>query len=117
MLEGYSDPDADHFALEILETNDEELLERFGHWYIAQRDPKYLRRNALIAVGNSQEKENEKFKSLLEKYLSNPDPLLRSHAVWAAVHLGHQDLLHIVKDDFDQLVLDEIMLAEAEGYL
>jgi len=116
-LEGESDTDADHFALEILETNDEELLERFGHWYIAQRDPKYLRRNALIAVGNSQEKENEKFKSLLEKYLSNPDPLLRSHAVWAAVHLGHQDLLHIVKDDFDQLVLDEIMLAEAEGYL
>ena len=30
-----------------------ELLERFGRWYIAERDPRYLRRNALIALGNT----------------------------------------------------------------
>ena len=39
---------------EILENDDEYLLSEFGQWYIPKRDPRYLRRNALIVLGNSQ---------------------------------------------------------------
>ncbi len=38
--------------LELLEAADEELLVAHGRWYIAERDPRYLRRNALVALGN-----------------------------------------------------------------
>lgn len=115
LLEGKSDSNADHFVIEILEADDKELLKKFGHWYIAERDPRYLRRNALIAIGNSNEKEL--FKSILEKYVKNSDPLLRSHAAWAAIHSGHKELVNLVKGDPDPLVLNEIILAEKEGCL
>jgi epoxyqueuosine reductase len=112
-----SDIDADHLAVEILEAKDEELLDRFGWWYIAERDPRYLKRNALISIGNSKEVENELFESLLRKYLLDPDPLLRSHAAWASIRLGHKELVDLAKNDSDPLVTNEIMLAEAEGFL
>jgi len=76
-----------------------------------------LKRNALVSIGNSKETENELFKSLLMKYLRNSDPLLRSHAVWASIRLGHKELVDLVKNDSDPLVLKEIMLAEVEGFI
>ena len=36
----------------MLELDDAALLARFGRWYIAGRDPRYLRRNALVVLGN-----------------------------------------------------------------
>ena len=76
-----------------------------------------MKRNALVSIGNSEETENELFKSLLKKYLLNSDPILRSHAAWASIRLGHDELVDIAKSDSDPLVLKEIMLAEAEGSL
>ena len=38
--------------LDLLGADDETLLARHGRWYVAGRDPRWLRRNALIAVGN-----------------------------------------------------------------
>ena len=38
--------------LDLLAATDAELLEAHGRWYIAERDPRYLRRNALVALGN-----------------------------------------------------------------
>ena len=38
---------------EMLNMADEELLEQFGKWYIPKRDPRYLRRNALLVLGNN----------------------------------------------------------------
>ena len=61
--------------------------------------------------------EKELFKSILEKYVKNSDPLLRSHAVWAAINSGHKELVNLVKGDPDPLVLNEIILAEKEGCL
>ena len=93
------------------------LLDRFSSWYIAERNPRYLKRNALVSIGNSKETENELFKALLTEYLLNSDPLLRSHAVWASIRLGHKELVDLVKNDSDPLVVNEIMLAKAEGHL
>ena len=50
-------------------------------------------------------------------YLLNSDPLLRSHAAWASIRLGHKELVDLARNDSDPLVLNEIVLAEAEGYL
>ena len=111
------DVQADYPAAEILEADDEKLLERFSSWYIAERNPRYLKRNALVSIGNSKETENELFKSLLMDYLLNSDPLLRSHAAWASIRLGHKELVDLARNDSDPLVLNEIVLAEAEGYL
>ena len=111
------DVKADYLASEILEAEDKELLDRFSSWYIAERNPRYLKRNALVSIGNSEETENELFRSLLKKYLLHSDPILRSHAAWASIRLGHQELVDIAKSDSDPLVIEEIMLAEAEGCL
>ncbi len=38
--------------LELLGAGDDELLDRYGRWYIPGRDPRWLRRNAVVALGN-----------------------------------------------------------------
>ena len=38
--------------LGLLAASDDDLLAAHGRWYMAERDPRYLRRNALVALGN-----------------------------------------------------------------
>jgi epoxyqueuosine reductase len=60
-----------------LELPDDELLERYGHLYIPSRDPRYLRRNALIALGNSG---GEEARALAEPFARSGDPVLAEPA-------------------------------------
>ena len=90
-----------------------ELLERFGSWYLAERNPKWLRRNALIILGNiapltKTNDPSDSVERMLRKYLGDIDPLLRAHALWAAIRLGRQDLVSLVERDADGLVQDEL---------
>ena len=39
-------------VLDLLAATDDELLARHGRWYIPGREPRYLRRNALVVLGN-----------------------------------------------------------------
>ena len=39
-------------VVELLGASDDELMARHGRWYIPRRDPRYLRRNALVVLGN-----------------------------------------------------------------
>jgi epoxyqueuosine reductase len=89
----------------ILLADDESLLKEFGAWYIANRDPKWLRRNALVILGNIGDANDELVVELLQKYCNHGDAILRSHAVWAAARLGLNHLLPVSEDD-------EIVLAE-----
>jgi epoxyqueuosine reductase len=57
-----------------------ELRERYARLYVPRNDPRYLRRNALVALGNSGGPEH---RAAVEAYLDDPDPLLREHAEWA----------------------------------
>ena len=82
--------------LELLCMSDAELLERFGRWYIPRREPRYLRRNALVALGNIALPRDPAVQQALLRYLQGPDPLLRAHAVWAAFRLGRGDLVDAV---------------------
>ena len=69
----------------VLWASDWTLLEHFGHWFLPDRDPRIIRRNALIAAGNSGERE---MTSVVGPYASHPDWLLRTHALWALGRLG-----------------------------
>jgi epoxyqueuosine reductase len=100
-------------VLDLLSASDEQLLERHGRWYLWQRDPRWIRRNALIVLGNVGRGDDPRVATALEDALRDPDPILRAHAVWAACRLGREDLLALVRDDPDPLVREE--LAHASG--
>ena len=69
----------------LLEVSDVELLEDHGHFYIPRRDPDYIRRNALVAVGNVGSEDDL---GVLAGFLSHPSPMLVRHAVWAIARIG-----------------------------
>ena len=66
--------------VEWLEADGSELLERYDRLYVPRKDPRYLRRNALVAAGNvGGARERAAVAALAE----SEDPLLREHADWA----------------------------------
>ncbi len=73
-----ADPTVD--LVGMLEADDVTLLARYGRWYIAGRDPRWLRRNALIALGNVGD---ERADAVLARYRDGDDDLLTEHAAWA----------------------------------
>ena len=98
--------DATVDVLELLDSDDATILDRWGRWYIAQRDPRWVRRNALIVLGNSgstsgANAHGERVVTLLRRYVAHPDPMLRVHAVWAAARLGLLDILPPSDEDAD----------------
>ncbi|MCQ3810843.1 MAG: tRNA epoxyqueuosine(34) reductase QueG [Acidimicrobiia bacterium] len=74
--------------VELLDLDDEELMDRHGRWYIPRREPRYVRRNALVALGNTGRGADPDVAEMVERYLSDPDPMLVRHASWAAHRLG-----------------------------
>ncbi len=69
-------------------------------------------RNVCVAMGNSGEKS---FIPLLEDKLSEPEPLIRGHAVWAYVRLlgneARKRLQKLKQSESDPFVLEEIQSA------
>jgi epoxyqueuosine reductase len=103
-------------VIDVLTMSNEGLLDKFGSWYLAERDPRWLRRNALIILGNiaplnDAQSEDISLMSPVEKmlryYLGDIDPVLRLHALWAAVRLGRRDLVESLSVDTDESVRDE----------
>jgi epoxyqueuosine reductase len=74
--------------LDLLDASDAELLERHGRWYLPDRDPDHLRRNALVVLGNVGDGADPRTAATIGRYLDHPRPMLRSHAEWAAARLG-----------------------------
>ena len=75
-------------VLDLLDLTDDELLERHGRWYLADRDPVWWRRNALIVLGNIGDAADERTRRTLDRYRAHPDPILAEHADWAAARLA-----------------------------
>ena len=75
-------------VLDLLGAGDEELMERHGRWYVPARDPRYLRRNALVVLGNTADGGDAAVVGTLRRYLRHPDRMLARHAAWAARRLG-----------------------------
>lgn len=92
----------------LLAASDAELLERYGRFYIPRREPRFLRRNALVALGNTADGRDPEVASALVTALAHPDAMLRAHAVWAAARLNRLDLVPIGKRDAAPEVRDEM---------
>ena len=66
--------------VEWLEADGAELVERYDRLYVPRNDPRYLRRNALVAAGNVG---SEREAAAVRRYADDEDELLREHALWA----------------------------------
>jgi epoxyqueuosine reductase len=99
--------------VDLLEATDDELLARHGRWYIPRREARYLRRNALVVLGNVADGRDPRVVGALRRALAASDGLVRAHAVWAARRLGRDDLVsgggeHDLTSDPDPLVQAEL---------
>ena len=93
-------------VLELLDMDDETLLAHVDQWYIAERNPDWVRRNALIVLGNIGLKTDKQVVDTIARYLEHPDPMLRAHAVWSAARL---DLFHLIPmHDTAPMVIEEL---------
>jgi epoxyqueuosine reductase len=79
--------------LDLLDATDDELMSSHGRWYIPERDPRYLRRNALVALGNVGDGSDSATAATLRHWLSVDDEMIVEHARWAAAELGRGDLV------------------------
>ena len=77
-------------VLDLLDATDDELIERHGRWYLADRDPRWWRRNALIVLGNTGDAADERTRRTLARYAVGDDELLREHAEWARHRLAER---------------------------
>jgi epoxyqueuosine reductase len=73
--------------IELLAATDEQLIDRHGRWYIPRRDPRYLRRNALIALGNVGDGDDPRVLATLNRFCAQGDEMLAEHAEWARARL------------------------------
>lgn len=67
----------------MLTASDQELLDRHGRWYVPRRDPRYLRRNALLALGNIADPDDPDLRTIVSAFADGDDPMLAEHAAWA----------------------------------
>ena len=100
--------------VELLTADDDAVLAACGTWYLADRQPRWLRRNALVALGNTvaPPATDEAVLAVLRHHLTGPDPMLRAHAVWATRRLGRVDLLGALAPDQPAEVVAELQMAE-----
>ena len=93
-------------VLDLLDASDSQLMADFGRWYIPRRQPRYLRRNALVVLANVGEPSEPRVRAAVDRALGDPDPLIRAHAVWCARRLGLS--LDALSDPGDPLVRAEL---------
>lgn len=70
--------------LDWLEADGDELVARFDRLYVPRNDPRWLRRNALVAAGNVG---GDAERGAVEAYATGEDELLREHATWALARM------------------------------
>lgn len=94
--------------LQLLALPDGPLMEAVGRWYIPGREPRYVRRNALVVLGNIGDPTDAAVEAALRRGLADRDPIIRAHAVWATARLGRRDLLRGLSGADDPLVEAEV---------
>ncbi len=101
-------------VVDMLEMTDDGLMAAFGHWYIPRRKPEYLRRNALVVLGNVGDPDDSRAEAVLRASLASTSAVVVSHALWAARRLGRDDLIEqasavgFVAHDPDGLIAAEL---------
>jgi epoxyqueuosine reductase len=78
-----------HVSLvEWLEADGEELRRCYDRLFVPRNDPRYLRRNALVAAGNVGGPAEA---AAAEAYVDSDDELLREHARWALARIRERE--------------------------
>jgi epoxyqueuosine reductase len=70
--------------VEWLERDGSELVAELERLYVPRNDPRWLRRNALVAAGNVG---SPALVPLVERYVDDPDPVLGEAAGWALARM------------------------------
>ena len=70
-----------------LQADGDELIERYDRLYVPRNDPRWLRRNALVAAGNVGGAAE---RAAVAPYAEGEDPLLREHAEWALARIDER---------------------------
>ena len=85
-------PSADAWvdAIALLDADDESIDQRYGHWYVTDRDFRWVRRTALVVVGNVADPADGRARGVVERYRAHIDPILAEHAAWAAARLDER---------------------------
>jgi epoxyqueuosine reductase len=73
--------------VEWLEADGRELVDRYERLYVPRNDPRWLRRNALVAAGNVGGEEEA---AAVRPYLDSGDEMLREHAAWALARIAER---------------------------
>ncbi len=73
--------------VEWLERDGAELAEEYDRLYFPKNDPRWLRRNALIALGNSAGSHHAE---VVAQYAVGDDEMLRDTAVWALSQMAQR---------------------------
>ncbi len=106
-------------VVELLQSTDDELIARHGAWYIPRRDPAYLRRNALLVLGNIGDASAPGVRAVIDEALHDTRPVVVSHAIWAATELGLAERVRTVLSShpehirYDPMIVDELDRLEA----
>lgn len=108
---GRRPPEAWVEVIDLLALTDEEILHRHGRWYVPRRQPRYVRRNALVIIGNVGDPRDPRVRDALDDARCSDDALLRAHAVWACARLGLTERVTAAAGDPSALVRSEVALA------
>ena len=96
----------------VLTLSDERLETLVEHWYVPSRSMRFVRRNALVALGNTGDESDL---GLLRRFLDHDDSLLRAHCAWAVGRIGGPRASSIVTSalgrETDESVREELELA------
>ena len=95
-------------VVDLLDRSDDQVRTLFERFYVPRNDPRFLRRNALVVLGNSAEPA---MVAIVARFADHPDPMLRGHAAWALARLGGDDaerVLRSMQDDPDPQVAGEV---------
>jgi epoxyqueuosine reductase len=71
----------------VLAADDETILGEYGRWYIPKRRARFVRRNALVALGNVGDPGDPRVIAVLERFRRGDDVMLSDHAAWAMARL------------------------------
>jgi epoxyqueuosine reductase len=95
--------------IQLMELDDEGFRSRFRKSPVKRVKRRGLLRNVAVALGNSGQLEAV---PALTEALSDPEPLIRSHAVWALGELLGKEVLEAVEscllEETDAMVLNEV---------
>jgi epoxyqueuosine reductase len=74
----------------MVNATDEELLHTYGRWWLPDRNPDVLRRNAVVGLGNVGDPGDVDLRALLDAVRMSGSSSVVSHATWAVARLDER---------------------------